>query len=74
MRRAKITRRPGLRVPGNQEAWAAGSWVVAHADADGITAVTVGDRTWTRARSEDAWSWHAATTPISPTSVTITRQ
>ena len=57
----------------NQEAWAAGSWVVAHADADGITAVTVGDRTWTRARSEDAWSWHAATTPISPTSVTITR-
>ena len=58
----------------NQEAWAAGSWVVAHADADGITAVTVGDRTWTRARSEDAWSWHAATTPISPTSVTITRQ
>jgi hypothetical protein len=56
-----------------QEAWAAGSWAVAHADADGITAVTVGNRTWTRARSEDAWSWHAATTPIAPTSMTITR-
>ena len=56
-----------------QETWAAGSWAVAHADADGITAVTVGNRTWTRARSEDAWSWHAATTPIAPTSMTITR-
>src|SRR5664280_1855280 len=56
-----------------QETWAAGSWAVAHADADGITAVTVGNRTWTRARSEDAWSWHAATTPIAATSMTITR-
>jgi len=55
-----------------QQAWAAGSWAVAHADADGITAVTVGNRTWTRARGEDGWSWHAATTPIAPTSMTIT--
>jgi hypothetical protein len=57
----------------SQQAWAAGSWAVTHADADGITAVTVGDRTWTRARGEDAWSWHAATKPVDPTSVTITR-
>ena len=57
-----------------QEAWAAGSWAVAHAEADGIVAVTVGDRAWTRARGEDAWSWQAATKPVAPTSVTITRQ
>jgi hypothetical protein len=56
-----------------QQAWAAGSWAVAHADADGITAITVGDRTWTRARGEDAWSWQAATNPVAATSVTINR-
>jgi hypothetical protein len=56
-----------------QQAWAAGSWAVAHADAYGITSVTVGDRTWTRARGEDAWSWQAATNPLAPTAVTITR-
>src|SRR5450631_796715 len=56
----------------SQQAWAAGSWAVAHADADGITAVTVGNRTWTRARGEDGWSWHEATTPIAPASMTIT--
>ena len=56
-----------------QEAWAAGSWAVAHAEADGVTSVTVGDRAWTRARGVEAWSWHAATKPIAPTAVTITR-
>ena len=56
-----------------QQAWAAGSWAVAHAEADGITAITVGDQTWTRARGEEGWSWQAATKPIAPTSVTITR-
>jgi hypothetical protein len=55
-----------------QHAWAAGSWAVAHAEADGITAITVGDLAWTRARGEDAWSWHTAAKPIPPTSVTIT--
>ena len=56
-----------------QQAWAAGSWAVAHAQAYGITSVTVGDRTWTRARGEAAWSWQAATNRVAPTSVTITR-
>jgi hypothetical protein len=55
-----------------QEAWAAGSWAVAHAEADGITSITVGDRSWTRARGEEAWSWQAATKAVAPTSVTIT--
>jgi hypothetical protein len=66
----------GVRAQGRniQEAWAAGSWAVAHAEADGITAVTVGNRAWTRARGEDAWSWQPATKPVAPTSVTITRQ
>src|SRR5450631_3069217 len=64
----------GVRAQGHntQEAWAAGSWAVAHAEAYGILAVTVGDRTWTRARGESAWSWQAATKPVAPTSVTIT--
>jgi hypothetical protein len=66
----------GVRATGrnSQVAWAAGSWAVAHAEADGITAVTVGDRTWTRARGPEAWSWHAADKAIAPTSVTITRR
>ena len=55
-----------------QEAWAAGSWAVTHAEADGITSITVGDRAWTRARGEQAWSWDAATTAVAPTSVAIT--
>jgi hypothetical protein len=55
-----------------QEAWAAASWAVAHAEADGITSITVGDRAWTRARGADAWSWHTAGKAIAPTSVTIT--
>jgi hypothetical protein len=56
------------------EAWATGAWAVAHAEAEGITSVTVGDRTWTRARGAQAWSWNAATTPIAPTAVAITRR
>jgi len=55
-----------------REAWAAGSWAVAHAEADGITSITVGDRTWTRARGEGALSWQPATKPVAPTAVTIT--
>ena len=63
-----------VRVTGRtaQEAWAAGSWAVAHAEADGITSVTVGNRAWTRARGADAWSWHPADKAIAPTAVTIT--
>jgi hypothetical protein len=53
------------------EAWAAGSWAVAHAEADGTTSVTVGNRSWTRARGEEAWSWQTADHPISPTAVLI---
>ena len=57
-----------------QLAWAAGSWAVAHAETDGITSVTVGDRSWTRARGADALSWGTADKAIAPTSVTITRR
>ncbi|MEP7370193.1 MAG: hypothetical protein ABI662_11080 [Dermatophilaceae bacterium] len=65
----------GVRVTGRsaQEAWAVGSWAVAHAEADGITSVTVGDRTWTRARSAGAWSWHTAAKPAPKNAVTMTR-
>jgi len=65
----------GVRATGRntQEAWAAGSWAVAHAEADGITSITVGDRAWTRARGEEAWSWHQAGNAVAPTSVVITR-
>jgi len=54
------------------QAWAAGSWAVAHAEVEGITAITVGDRAWTRARGEEAWSWQNATKPLAPTTVAIT--
>lgn len=57
-----------------QEAWAAGSWAVAHAESDGITAITVGDRSWTRARDSDAWSWQAADNPLAPRVVKVTRR
>jgi hypothetical protein len=57
----------------SQEAWAAGSWAVAHAEADGITSVTVSDRTWTRGRGAEAWSWHAAPNASAQNVVTITR-
>jgi hypothetical protein len=57
----------------SQEAWAAGSWAVAHAEADGITSVTVADRTWTRGRGADAWSWHTAAKASAQNVVTITR-
>ncbi len=56
-----------------QEAWVAGSWAVAHAEADGITSVTVGDRTWTRGRGTEAWSWHAAASASAQNLVTIAR-
>ncbi len=64
-----------VRVTGGnaQEAWAAGSWAVAHAEADGITSITVGDRTWSRTRGDEAWSWHAADSPLAPTAVKVTR-
>jgi len=57
-----------------QMAWAAGSWAVAHAEADGITSVTVGNRAWTRGRGSEALSWHPADKALAPTSVTITRR
>ena len=65
-----------VRVTGRnaQEAWAAGSWAVAHAEADGITSVTVGDRAWTRTRGDEAWSWHPADSPLAPKAVKITRR
>ena len=65
-----------VRVSGRsaQQAWAAGSWAVAHAEANGITSVIVGDRQWTRARGKEALSWHAATRSIAPQSVTIARR
>ncbi len=53
-------------------AFAIASWGIAHADADNITAVTVGDRAWERHRGRDGWSWHAAKQPTgSPTTVRI---
>lgn len=49
-----------LTASSGQLAWAAGAWAVSHADAEGIVAVTVGNRTWTRDRDESGWSWHQA--------------
>ena len=61
-----------VRAGSGQQAWAIGSWAVAHADADGFTAVTVGDRTWTRDRDKEAWSWAKARRPQPATTVLVT--
>lgn len=61
-----------VRAASAQQAWAVASWAVAHADADGFSTVTVGDRTWTRNRDEQAWSWHKAATPRPTTTVVLT--
>lgn len=46
-------------------AFAIASWAIAHADADNITAVTVGDRAWERHRGRDGWTWRTAGRPTS---------
>ncbi|HET7303490.1 MAG TPA: hypothetical protein VFJ12_02935 [Segeticoccus sp.] len=43
--------------------WTAGAWAVAHAEADGVTSVTVGDRAWTRSRDESGATWQRAGNP-----------
>ena len=49
-----------------QIAWALASWAVAHASADGIQTVTVGNRAWERRhRGRDGWSWHDTKQPTS---------
>jgi len=54
-----------------EQAWAAGQWAVARAEAYGIDRVQVGDRVWERSEDESSLGWVAATGTPSPTSVTI---
>ncbi len=49
-----------LRARSTQRAWAVAGWAVAHAEAEGITSVTVGDRMWKRERGRGGASWHTA--------------
>lgn len=55
-----------------RQAWAVGTWAVAQAQARRTTSVTVGDRVWTRARGEEAWSWQQASVPLPEQQVRIT--
>lgn len=48
-----------------------GTWAVAHAQAEGITRVTVGDREWVRQRGRAGWSWQPARDPVGATDVRI---
>lgn len=72
-----LTAQPGngevtYRAKSVNGAFAVASWSVAHAQADNITAVTVGDRSWERHRGRDGWTWTAAQQPTgSPTLVRI---
>ncbi len=60
------------RAPDATRARAVAAWAVAHAEADGVTEVTVGDRAWQRQRGRDGWSWHGASHPTdSDTTVRI---
>lgn len=60
-----------LRGASTEQAWAAGQWAVARADAYGIDHVQVGDKAWERSEDEGAMTWVAAPGAPSPTSVTI---
>ena len=54
-----------------RHAWAVGAWAVAQAEARSITAVTVGDRTWSR-EGGDPMSWDDADDPAPSGRVVIT--
>lgn len=55
-----------------QRAWAVAGWAVTHAESDGVTSVTVGDRMWKRERGRAGAKWTAATRSAgSATSVRI---
>ena len=60
-----------LRGASVEQAWAAGQWAVARAEAYGIDRVQVGDKVWQRSIDEDAMIWSAAGGAPSPMSVTI---
>lgn len=52
-----------------QDARAIGAYAVAHAQANGITSVIVGDRAWDRQSGEGGWSWTDAKNPTGSDSV-----
>ena len=60
-----------LRGASVEQAWAAGQWAVARAEAYGIDRVQVGDKVWQRSIDEGAMTWSAASGAPSPMSVTI---
>ncbi|NYJ73809.1 hypothetical protein [Allobranchiibius huperziae] len=62
-----------FRARSTDRAWAVAAWAVTHADAEGITSVTVGDREWKRHRGRDGAKWIGASRSAgSATSVRIT--
>ncbi|AKU19149.1 hypothetical protein VV02_20400 [Luteipulveratus mongoliensis] len=64
--RAKVADRAlTTTVSSETNAWAVGSWAVTHAEADGVTRVTVGDQEWRRERGRPGWRWHEAKDPAS---------
>ncbi|MEO8851287.1 MAG: hypothetical protein ABI360_06115, partial [Allobranchiibius sp.] len=79
----KIARQSGLqavagtsdvtfRARTSQRAWAVAAWAVTHAEAEGISSVTVGNREWVRQRGRAGATWVASTKATgSPTSVRI---
>ncbi len=58
-----------VEVGTEQAGWAVAGWAVAHAEAEGITSVTVGDRTWTRSRADSSLRWQDAQGPTDGSSV-----
>lgn len=81
---AKIARQTGLQaVAGTSDvtlsarssvrAWTIAAWAVTHAEAEGITSVTVGDREWRRERGRGGAKWNVAQRGAgSPNGVRIT--
>ncbi len=54
-----------------EQAWTAGQWAVARAEAYGIDRVQVGDRVWQRTQDDGALTWSATTPAATPSTVTI---
>ncbi len=51
------------RAPATADAWSIASWSVAHAQAEGVSSVVVGDRAWNRQSGSGGWSWTTASHP-----------
>lgn len=61
-----------IEAPSDQLAWSVAAWSVAKSVDTGITAVTIGDRRWTRTRDSEGWTWQKHDSPAPARQVILT--